>query len=487
MNTPRITAHRPAPIVHAAEPPEEEEQVGHVDPPPRLSEFFGFAFFWHIRVLQALGALVAIGLVTEVQARSNVVFPLRVAAGGAYLEDSRGTPFLLTGDSAWSMIADLATEDAEDYLDNRQKLGFNAILTSVIEHKFARLAPANLYGERPFIDDDFSRPNERYFARVATVLRAAEERGILVLLCPAYLGAGGGEEGWYQEMEKAGPVKLRAYGRYLGRRFRSFANILWVQGGDFDPPDRQLVEAIAEGLRETMPDALQTVHANRDTRSDRYWLNARWMSLDTVYTYADVAQATLARYHLGPRRPFFLIESLYENEHGVDEQKVRQIAYGALLSGASGQVFGNNPVWHFSAAGLFDADATWKQSLFSRGARSISHLVDIFRTLDWWRLIPDEGKLVEAVDGEGDAYGVAARAQDGSAAVIYVNNVERLRLDWSMLGNGERTVEWIDPSSGVRVAEVEGSSGLADDELLAPVGPNESKYFDWIAVVRVRR
>ena len=40
-------------------------------------------------------------------------FPLRIAAEGTYLEDATGKPFLITGDSAWSLIADLPPEDAD--------------------------------------------------------------------------------------------------------------------------------------------------------------------------------------------------------------------------------------------------------------------------------------------------------------------------------------------------------------------------------------
>ena len=49
--------------------------------------------------------------------------------------------------------------------------------------------------------------------------------------------------------------------------------------------------------------------------------------------------------------PFFLIESAYENEHGAGELRVRIQAYQALLSGASGHIYGNNPVWHFDGPG----------------------------------------------------------------------------------------------------------------------------------------
>ncbi len=190
------------------------------------------------------------------------------------------------------LIADLSPEDADLYIADRKARGFNTILVSLIEHEFSRNAPNNVAGIAPFLSPgDFARPNERYFSDAEHVLDAALKAGMLVLLAPAYVGANGGGQGWYAEMAAAGPEALRAYGRYVGKR---------------------------------------------DTTTGAYWTQAGWLALDTVYTYDDVAAATLARYHAGPRRPFFLIEARYEGEHGVGVSEVHRIAYGALLSGASG-------------------------------------------------------------------------------------------------------------------------------------------------------
>ena len=87
--------------------------------------------------------------------------------------------------------------------------------------------------------------------------------------------------------------------------------------------------------------------------------------------------------------PFFLIESAYENEHEATEQRLRTQAYQAVLSGAAGQVFGNNPIWHFDGPGLYPAPVTWQQALGSRGAQSMTHLRDLLTSLPWWQLEPD--------------------------------------------------------------------------------------------------
>lgn len=410
----------------------------------------------------------------------DTAFPLRTAQDGRYLEDSKGQPFLIVGDSAWSLIGDASIPDAELYLETRKRQGFNTVLVSLIEHQFSRKAPANFYGEKPFVDEPFDRPNEAYFDRAETFIKAAASRNLLVLLCPAYNGARGGPEGWYEKMVAAGPEKLRAYGRYVGQRFAKYPNIIWVQGGDYNPPDRNLVMAVAMGIAEANPSALQTVHGNPDTVTSDFWRDASWLDIDSVYTYHNVAAAALDRYRSGPRRPFFLIEGAYEGENDVKERQVRLIAYGALLSGASGQLFGNNPVWHFSAAGLYKAHDSWQDSLNSRGAQSITHLAALFNQLAWWKLVPDQGSVLKS-----DAGAFAARDKDGSFALIYVD-APSVTVDLDRLAAGEKTLRWYDPSNGLYVEPIEhlGRNGLRN--VPVPASSNAFGFQDWIAILSAR-
>ena len=356
------------------------------------------------------------------------VFPLHVEPGKRYLVDAAGQPFLIQGDAAWSLIADLTREEADLYLDDRQARGFNTLLVNLIEHRFATRAPANAYGDQPFsgrafeavaslagwlpsplthygtslasLLADFTSPNEAYFAQADWVLRRAAEKGFLILLAPSYAGWHGGSQGWYSAMVANGPDRLRQYGAYLGRRYRDFTNIVWVQGGDYDPPDKDLVRAIADGIREFDPDALQTAHGAPGKFVADYWQGEPWLQLDNVYTYEPIYAPALAQYARPGQKPFFLIESAYENERGLGEERVRMQAYQALLCGASGQIFGNNPIWHFDGPGLFPEPLSWQQALDSPGARSMTRLHELMATLPWWQLEPDAGHAL-LTDGLG--------------------------------------------------------------------------------------
>ncbi len=134
-------------------------------------------------------------------------FPIKVGQDRRIFEDATGKPFLLHGDTAWSLIAELKREDVEDYLQDRRKRGFNAILVNLVEHQFSRHPPANAYGEKPFNGEAFVDLNPKYFDHAAWVIERAQQLGFVVLLAPAYLGVSGGDQGWFRDIEAAGPEK----------------------------------------------------------------------------------------------------------------------------------------------------------------------------------------------------------------------------------------------------------------------------------------
>lgn len=418
-------------------------------------------------------------------AQQPAAFPLRIAENNRYLEDATGRPFLMTGDTAWSMIGDLSREDADKYLADRQQRGFNTILVSLIEHRFSRNAPRNFYKHAPFQDNQvFSKPNDAYFDDADWILRRARERGFLVLLVPSYLGSDGGSEGWFQEVKAAGPDVMRSYGRYLGERYRDFSNIIWVQGGDYDTPDKSLVAALAEGIAETDPNALQTIHRGPDTVGSEEWRDTSWLGIDTLYAYDDVIGRALKRNRSGPAIPYFFLEGPYENERGSNEQSLRTNAYGTILAGACGQVFGNNPVWHFAGPGLYKQAITWEESLASRGAESMTYLRTFFDTIAWWKLEPDQDKLLSAHGPALPGHAIGSKAPDGTLAVIYLFDRSSVVLNADLLSSSVTRIRWFDPSSGTyfnAVQKVTEQPGRIQFEV--PQARNSAGFTDWLLVL----
>jgi hypothetical protein len=426
-----------------------------------------------------------------------------VKSGERYLIDATGRPFLLHGDTAWSLIAQLIREDVDLYLQDRRARGFNTLLVSLIENHYSAKPPANAYGERPFrhrqaagvlqseTGADFTKPNDAYFAHADWVLHRAAEMGFLVLLTPSYVGCCG--DGWHDEMVANGPDPLHEYGRYLGRRYRGFTNILWVHGGDANPPNKGLVRALAEGIREFDSRSLHTAHSAPWTPAMAFWEGEPWLQVNNVYTahpdaWSDnpVHAATLEQYARPERMPFFLIEGVYENMHGADERLLRTQAYQAWLCGATGHVFGNDPIWHFDMPGYPPRPAmTWREALGSRGAQSMTSLRNLLAATPWWKLKPD---ITNAVvnDGLGPAEdrAVAASSIDRSFALVYLPSSRAITVDLGQLAGPQVAAHWYDPADG-RFARVSGSPFPATGSRRLQPTPdrNSSGFDDWVLIL----
>jgi Protein of unknown function (DUF4038) len=239
------------------------------------------------RNLLALAALAGIGLYVPVRA-ADQRFPLSVSPTGRYLIDRQNQPFLVVGDSPWSLIVQPSPADVDHYLDDRKTRGFTAVLVNLLEHKFCTHPPQTRCGLAPFKKaGDFTTPNDDYFDYAAAVVKKAADRGIVVWLCPAYLGSKGGDEGWFQELKSSGPKAVRSYGRYVGDKFGSLPNIIWVLGGDFTPPDDSLwtVDAVAEGIREKDPNHLMTGHAALGPSAASAFPKRAWLHVNATYSY----------------------------------------------------------------------------------------------------------------------------------------------------------------------------------------------------------
>jgi len=358
--------------------------------------------------------------------------------------DSHGSPFLLQGDAGWSLIANTTKEEATAYLQNRRSKGFNAVLVNLIEHKFAKNAPRNAYGEAPFPDvSNLGATNEKYFEYADWVIREAAKNGVTVLLAPVYLGYPGLDEGFYDEVVANGPEKCQAYGRFLGRRYASFDNIIWVMGGDRDPGlAREDVDMVAYGIRESDTRHLMSAHCHSESSPIEQYPGT-WLQVSSSYAYEIVHQRLTWDYERKPSMPLFLIESVYEGEHNSSEVQVRRQAYWAVLCGEFGHVMGNLPIWSFSRG--------WQAAMDLPGSVAMMHWGRLFRSLPWQDLVPDsDHKRVTAGIGEywGNDYLAAAATPDGSVLVAYMPSARTFTVDMSSLAKGQANAWWYEPRSG---------------------------------------
>jgi len=423
--------------------------------------------------------------------RNHANLPLKVSETGRYLVDQQNQPFLVVGDTPWSLIVQPPEGEINRYLDDRQRRGFNSIIVNLIEHKFCTTPPKTRSGLAPFDPPgDFAVPNDDYFDFAHRVVQKANEHGLIVWLAPAYLGYGGSDEGFFREMKAGGKEKLRSYGKYVGRRFRDLPNIVWLLGGDYSPPenDRWTVIELATAIREQDTNHLMTVHASPEHSAVAVFGEEPWLAVDTVYSYErTLFRPLLAEYALKPARPFVLIESTYEGEHNSTPPQTRRQAYWAMLGGACGQFLGNNPLWHFDGPGLFPTEVAWVQALDSAGSRDIARLGALFRELEWNRLRPEEHHTV-VVEGYGTdvATALTAVTPDRKLSVTYIPSTDtgtrELTVDAAQF-SGPIAPRWFNPTTGDFIkAEPTPLPNRGLHRLHTP-GDNGTRANDWVLVL----
>jgi hypothetical protein len=381
------------------------------------------------------------------------VFPLKAIPGKRYLVDKAGNPFFWSGDAAWSLIAQLSTEDASLYLENRKEKGFTVSMVSLIEHKFSDHPPANFYGELPFRGKPFTSPNDKYFEHADSVIESALRQNILVLLSPLYLGYDCRDEGWCADVKNASVNDLYSWGRYVGERYGKFSNIIWLIGGDTDPSSvKDKVLAMVNGIMEKDTNHLFSAHNQPESMAVTAWPDERWLSVNNVYSYDSAVYVSYRKaYDRNPVLPYYQIESAYENEHNSTPQELRSYAYWAMLSGAMGHVFGNCPVWHFGSAKTWCNTNDWKKEMNNKGSESMYFLQRLFRSRSWQTLIPDFSNSIITSGygqwGTKDHVSVAITS-DANTIIVYLPSARRIEVDMSKIHGSKARCWWYNPSDG---------------------------------------
>ncbi len=290
-----------------------------------------------------------------------------------------------------------------------------------------------------------------------------------------------------------GPEKCRAFGRYLGQRYKRFPNLIWMSGNDFqswrEPKNDEAALAVAKGIREADPDHLQTVELNYEVSGsldDPNW--EPLISLSCAYTYYPTYAEVLKEYNRPNFLPVIMIESDYEFEQRATPAVLRRQEYWSILAGATGQVYGSGPIWPFKE--------DWKSVLNSPGAVQMAWVKALFELRRWFDLIPDQThKLVVAgygtFDGEShdgnhyvmtSDYVTAGRTPDGKLAIAYMPSLRPLKIDLSQL-SGPVIARWYDPSRGTYFP-IQGSPFRNSGQTyFIPPGNNADGDGDWVLVL----
>jgi hypothetical protein len=184
------------------------------------------------------------------------------------------------------------------------------------------------------------------------------------------------------------------------------------------------------------------------------WPNEAWLNINNIYTSRDAHSAALAQFNrTGAKRPFFLVETYYENEHSSTPLSLRRQAYWTVLSGGIvGHIFGNCPVWNFNApsGSRFCAGGTWQWQLGSAGSRTLAYVGRLFASRAFWKLVPDWGhSALTAGFQSGATYAAAARASDGSSIIAYIPTGRAVSVNLSQIAGASCRAWWFNPRTAV--------------------------------------
>jgi len=418
---------------------------------------------------------------------------LKVSSNHRFLEFKNGTPFFYLGDTGWELFHRLDKKDAEKYLENRRAKGFT-VIQAVALAELDGLNTPNMEGEKPFIDNDPSKPNEKYFAFVDWVIKTAEEKGLFIGLLPT----------WGDKIDKqwgVGPLifnkeNAAVYGRWIGNRYKDYPNIIWINGGDRvgGGANFEIWNALANGIKSVDKNHLMTFHPSGGSSSSQWFQNESWLDFNMMQTghgersYAAYIKLLIPDYQIKPVKPTFDGEPRYEDHPcnwnpevlgWFDDADVRQAAYWNLFSGGFGHTYGCHAIWQmltpeWQAVGY--ARHTWYDDLDLPGAGDMIHVRRLIESRPMTERIPYQELLVNEYVPETD-YLVATRGKNYS--FVYIPTGWPAKVNLNKLGWKQLVAWWYNPRNG-EATRIKDIAGKGIQEFKPETGGRGN---DWILVL----
>lgn len=488
---------------------------------------------------------------------ANTTFPrLRVSDDGRFLVKEDGSPFFWLGDTGWFLnqkpktagkLSEFTFQDIRYYLRDRASRGFTVIQGPVIVPEFANVV--NPKGQRWSNTQNTNNLNEQYFAFLDAIFDAAEAEGLYV--APVVMwgqtykevfsipNSGGGNDPRNLKVTAAEIRKANAFGEWLGNRYRSRNNLIWIVSGEYHLANnkvksqvdwttyRPLMEAVAKGLETTTRGKhLLTIHPGghskrfiRQGTSSEDFHNSSWLDFNTIQSTSYYESLISVKPHANARtifRPnYVLVQNDYaltpvkptlESEAGYEPQRgkrivggsgfqntptwdgyaIRSRAYWAILAGSFGYTYGNIFIYQFDVSGTKQYEfapantrMTWRQALAAEGGTQMRHVRALFESRPFQILQPDQS-LVASPRGLHVDHVLAARASDNSYAYVYIPDGEPVRVAVDKIAGSNWVVaHWFNPRTGA--AQFIGHYPSSGSFVFTP--PSAGPKNDWVLVL----
>ena len=398
---------------------------------------------------------------------------LQVADNGLYLQHEDGMPFFWLGDTGWLLPQRLDRDEAQHYLEQSAREGFNVVQIQVING----VPSFNRYGKMSHPDgwnlSGASKQGEYgYWEHLDHIVDTAERNGIYIGMVCIW---GGLVKGGLMDEKQA-----EEYGKFLADRYKDKKNIIWIIGGDIQGDVKTEVwDTLASTIKANDPEHLMTFHPRGRTTSARWFADRDWLDFHMFqsghrrynqrmgnkdYPIPDRTEedswmyVDSVRKHT-PIKPVLDGEPSYENIpqglHGADEpvwtdKDVRRYAYWSVFAGSCGHTYGHNNIMQFIRPGLPGAyfadgiEKPWYVAINDPGRLQMKYLKRLMLSFPYFDRVADQ----EIVLDNGEKYDriIATRGKDYLLA--YNHTGRPMKLDLSRISGREKDIWTMDPTDG---------------------------------------
>ena len=325
-----------------------------------------------------------------------------------------GKPFFWLGDTGWELFHRLNKAEAEKYLKRRSEQGFT-VIQAVALAEMDGLHTPNANADKPLIDDDPTKPNEKYFLHIDTVIDIAATYNINIALLPTW-GDKVFKDSWGAGPEIFNEQNAAVYAQWLAHRYKNKKNIIWVLGGDRTPrneTDKNIWRAMGNAIKkETDNKAIISFHPQPNQfGSAEYFPNDNWIDFHMFQTGhcrdANVYDKIQSVYNMQLTKPVMDAEPIYEDhpvcfnvkELGTSNAlDVRRSAYLDLFAGAFGHTYGCHDIWQMyspKAEAVNGPHLYWQEALELPGASQMKYVRNLIEAFPFTQRIPDQSIIEE--------------------------------------------------------------------------------------------
>lgn len=440
-------------------------------------------------------------------AQTKTFSKIIVSPNGHYLMTKDGKPFFGLGDTGWLMFLKLDREEADQYLEDRRRKGFNVIQVMVVHSP----GEVNVYGDSALINKNVTTPKTTpgnkfsnkseydFWDHVDYIIDKAAEKGIYIGLVPVW---GGNVKAGLVDQQQA-----KIYAAWLANRYKNKPNIIWINGGDILGSDSlEVWNTIGETLDSIDKNHLITFHPRGRTISSLWFQNEKWLKLNMFQsghrTYAqDTSLSEPFRFgednwkyvnlvfNKKPVKPVLDGEPSYEGiPQGLHDtsqprwkaQDVRRYAYWSVFAGAAGFTYGDNAVMQFRKAGektgAYGAHDYWFDAINDPGAGQMIWLKKLMLSKSYFDRIPDEA----LVKDQGKRYDYIAATSGKDYAFFYDYTGRNFKVNMKEIPFAKVSASWYDPRNGNKIR-----IGIFSTDVIQEFNPpgEEKDGNDWVLIL----